>query len=184
MARKVYLFMMVSLDGYFEGVNHDLSWHNADEEFLAFSSEQLTDTGTILFGHRTYKMMSSFWPTPQGIAADPATAKFMDEIPKVVASSNDFKPDWKNTSVVSHNVIVEIQKLKQERGKDIALLGSNKLCVSLMEARLVDEFRIMVNPVALGRGSSLFTGLSKKANLQLIKARQFKSGNILNYYSL
>jgi dihydrofolate reductase len=74
--------------------------------------------------------------------------------------------------------------MKGVSGKDIAIFGSNELCVSLMEKDLVDEFRIMVNPIALGAGTPLFTGLSKKVRLKLEKIREFKSGNVLHYYLL
>jgi dihydrofolate reductase len=180
--RKIFLFMMVSVDGYFEGTNHDLSWHNVDVEFNAFANEQLEDSGELLFGRKTYELMASFWPTPRGIAADTLTAKFMNEMPKYVASHAPFKADWNSTTVLSGDVAGAVKKLKQGAGKDIAILGSNNLCVSLMEAGLVDEFRIMVNPVALGKGSSFFTGLSKIIKLRLMKTREFKSGNVLHYY--
>ncbi len=183
--RKIFLFMMVSVDGYFEGVGHDLSWHNVDAEFNAFAHGQqdgLVDT--ILFGHWTYDLMAGFWPTPQGTAADPETARFMNETPKIVASHEPFKPEWKGTTVVSNNVVGEIGKLKARPGKEIAIFGSNNLCVGLIEEGLIDEFRIMVNPVALGKGSSLFTGLSRRVGLKLFKTREFQSGNSLHYYSL
>lgn len=176
------LFMMVSVDGYFEGTNHDLSWHNVDAEFNEFAHEQLEEGAALFFGHRTYELMASVWPTPRGAAADALTAKFMNEAPKYVASHAPFKADWNHTTVISKDVIGEVKKLKEQAGGDIAILGSNNLCVSLMEAGLVDEFRIMVNPVALGSGNSLFTGLSKRVKLQLVKVREFKSGNLLHYY--
>jgi dihydrofolate reductase len=177
--------MMVSVDGYFEGPNHDLSWHNVDVEFNAFAHEQnIGPVGTLLFGHRTYDLMASVWPKPEGMAMDPETAKFMNETPKMVASHLPFTPEWENTTVLSEDVVGEIERMKGVSGKDIAIFGSNELCVSLMEKDLVDEFRIMVNPIALGAGTPLFTGLSKKVRLKLEKIREFKSGNVLHYYLL
>ncbi len=173
---------MVSLDGYFEGKDHDISWHNVDAEFHSFANEQLGEIDTLLFGRRTYDMMARWWPTPQGTAAEPTTAKLMNEMQKVVVSHESFPAEWNNTTVVSADVVSEIKELKNIPGKSIAIFGSNNLCVSLMEAGLVDEFRIMVNPVALGSGSSLFTGLSKKVKFTLANKREFKSGNVLHYY--
>jgi dihydrofolate reductase len=167
----------VTVDGYFEGIDHDISWHNVDAEFNTFANNQLEQSGTLLFGHKTYELMAGYWPTERD-----ATAKFMNEMPKYVASYKPFEVDWSGTTVLSGDVIGEIRKLKEEPGKDIALLGSNNLCVSLMEAGLVDEFRIMVKPVALGKGSSLFTGLSKTTKLKLLKTQSFESGNMLHYY--
>ena len=183
--RKIFLFMMVSVDGYFEGTNHDLSWHNVDAEFNAFAYKQLDNSvDTILFGRKTYELMESFWPKPEGMEVDPNTARFMNETQKIVASHEAFNSDWNNTTIIHENVIAEIEKMKSQPGKDIVILGSNNLCIGLMEKGLVDEFRIMVNPVAIGTGSSLFVGLTQRIKMKLIKTREFKSGNVLNYYSI
>jgi dihydrofolate reductase len=80
------------------------------------------------------------------------------------------------------DVPAEIRWLKQGPGKNIIMLGSNTLCVSLMQERLVDEFQIMVNPVAIGKGTSLFTGLAKQLSLKLADTRNFKSGAVLLTY--
>jgi len=181
--RKIFLFMMVSLDGYFEGPNHDLSWHNAkNEEFKRLEAEHKVESDAILLGHTTYDLMASFWPTPEALRSDPKTAKFMNETPKFVVSHKPFEPGWKNVSVIYGDVIGQIKALKEKSGKDIALFGSNMLCVSLMEAGLVDGFRIMVNPVAIGMGTPLFVGLKKHTNFKLDSVRKFKSGNVLLYY--
>ena len=181
--RKIFLFMMVSLDGYFEGEGHDLSWHNVDAEFVEFAHKQNNHLDTILFGRKTYDMMASYWTTAVGQQDDKVTADWMTKVRKVVVSSESFEPTWENTTVISKNIAKEIAKLKQEPGTDIAMLGSNMLCVSLMEAGLVDEFRLMFNPVAIGKGTPLFAGLSKRSKFKLIDSRVFKSGNVLNRYT-
>ena len=125
MARKLFLFVMVSVDGYFDGPNCDLSWHNVDPEFQAFSIEQLNQIDTILFGHKTFQMMASYWPTVEATTADPLTAKAMNEKAKVVASSTFFESSWSNSVVVlRENIGDEIQRLKSHDGKDIALFGA------------------------------------------------------------
>jgi dihydrofolate reductase len=172
--------MLVSVDGYFEGPDHDISWHNVDPEFVTFADEQVEeDVGMLLFGRRTYDLMASFWPT-----LDSTTARLMNAALKVVISDSPFEPEWENTTVVSENVAGAVRELKNQSGKDIAIFGSNMLCVSLMEEGLVDEFRIMVCPVALGKGTQLFAGLTKRVKLRLLKSRTFASGNMLQYYSL
>ena len=171
--------MLVSVDGYFEGPDHDISWHNVDKEFNEFANNQLEEIGILLFGRRTYDLMASFWPKSKS-----TTAGLMNALPKVVVSHSIFEPEWENTTVISTNVIDEIQKLKAQPGKDIAIFGSNMLCVSLMEAGLVDEFRIMTCPVALGKGTSLFAGLSKRVKFHLAKQHKFDSGNLLQYYTV
>ena len=180
--RKMFLFMMVSVDGYFEAPGHDISWHNADAEFSDFVHEQCALIGTIVMGHRTFELMESFWPSSQGQQEDPETARFMTETPKVVATYTPFTTKWGATTVISEDVAGEIGKLKAQEGKDIAIFGSNNLCVSLMDEGLVDEFRIMVNPIALGEGTALFKGISKSVILKRTTTREFKNGNILNTY--
>lgn len=180
--RKIFLFMMVTLDGYFEGENHDISWHNVDEEFEQFVHEQNNHLDTILFGRRTYDLFVNFWPTPEGARADKATSDWMNAAHKVVVSE-PFEPTWRNMTVVSANVNEEIAKLKREQGTDVVLLGSNMLCASLMQAGLVDQFNIMVNPVAIGKGTPLFAGIQRPIPMKLIDSRVFKNGNVLNRYS-
>ena len=181
--RKVYLFMMISLDGYFEGPNHDLSWHNTDEEFQEFALEQLNDTDTILFGRKTYEMMASFWPSEEAQKDDPVTAELMTSTPKVVFSKTLNDVSWSNTKLVKGDAALEIKDLKAQPGKDIAIFGSNNLSVSLAEQGLVDGFRIMVNPVAIGEGTALFKGIKQRLNLKLTDTREFKNGNILLSYT-
>jgi dihydrofolate reductase len=181
--RRIYLFMMVSLDGYFEGEGHDLSWHTVDDEFNKFVHEQLRDTGAILFGKRTYQMMAAFWPTPQGQAVDKETANAMNALPKYVASDEPFETKWNNTTVLSGDVAGKVSKLKSGSGKDVAILGSNMLCVSLMEKGLIDEFRVMVNPRAISKGTPLFAGLERPIRFKLLDSRIFKNGNVLNRYA-
>lgn len=186
---KIIFFMMVSLDGYFEGVNHDLSWHNVDEEFNNnHAIPMLENTSTLLFGRRTYELMHEYWPTENARNDDPNVANFMNTLPKIVFSKTLDKVDedkyWKNIKLMHEVNSDEIKKLKESSQKDIAILGSNSLCVSLMEKNLVDEFRIMVNPVAIGKGTPLFYGIKKKVKLKYIKSQEFKNGNVLLCYSI
>lgn len=183
----MFLFMMVSLDGFMEGEDHDLSWHNVDAEFNDFAIVQLKETDTILFGRRTYELMESFWPTQQGLEDDPAVAKLMNETPKVVISHSLEKvvetDIWKNVKLVKEHVAAEIARLKEQEGKDIAVLGSNNLCLTLLELGLLDELRIMVNPVVIGKGTPLFSGIKEKKKFNFVNSRTFKNGNILLTYN-
>ena len=175
--------MMVSLDGYIEGPNHDLSWHNVDSEFNAFAIDQLNQAGSLVFGRRTYELMASFWPSKAGQEGDPAVAKRMDSMPKVVVSDGLDKADWNNTRLISKNVAEELKKLKSESKEDLLVLGSNDLCVNLLEMELLDELRLMVNPVVLGAGTTLLDGLKKPLKLLLVKNQRFDSDNmLLTYY--
>lgn len=178
--RKIFLFTNVSLDGYFEAPEHDISWSTPD--FEAFSSDSGQEVDTYLFGHRTYDMIKDFWSTPQAREVQPEIAEALNENLKVVASHQPFEPGWKNVRVVSGDVVAAVRQLKEQPGKTIAMFGSNTLCVSLMPAGLIDEFQILVNPVALGEGTSLFKGLHQRTRLQLVESRRFKSGSVLLTY--
>jgi dihydrofolate reductase len=177
--RKIFLFMNVSLDGYVADTNHDISlFHN---DFEAFSSEESKEVDTLLFGHNTYEMMK-FWSTPQAEELQPEIARFMNEKSKVVASHKPFEPGWRNVTVISDDVVEAVKKLKEQSGKTIAIFGSNNLCVSLMQAGLIDEFQIVVNPMVFGDGVSLFEGLPEKANLTLKETLKLKSGAVILTY--
>jgi len=150
---------------------------------LTASQRPPLEGGNDADGDRTYELMKSWWPIQQAKQANPEVAKYMNETPKVVAAHEAFKPDWNNTIVVSGDVAGEVRKLKERSGKRIVILGSNTLCVSLMQHGLVDEFQIMMNPIALGNGTPLFKGLRQRAELRLSKTRDFKSGNVLLTYT-
>lgn len=180
--RKLFSFNMVTLDGFFEGPNHDINWHMVDDEFNQFAIEQTSTIGTILFGRATYELMISYWPTPAAQADDPEVAHLMNTLPKVVFSRTLSKAEWNNTRLITNNVAEEVLKLKQEAGNDLAVFGSANLLSSLMQLNLVDEHRVLVNPVLLGRGTPLFQNITHPVSLKLMKTRTFKSGNVLLYY--
>ena len=180
--RKVFLFMMVTLDGFFEGPDHEIDWHNVDEEFNEFAIDQLNEVDTLLFGRVTYEGMASYWPTQLAKEDDPVVADKMNTVPKLVFSKTLDKAEWNNSRLVKEHIAEEVSKLKQQQGRDLAIFGSSDLTASLLEMGLVDELRIMVNPVVLGKGKTLFKGIDEKVNLKLLKTKTFHSGNILLYY--
>jgi len=181
--KKVYLFMMVSLDGFFEGVDHDLSWHNVDAEFNKFAIKQLDETETLLFGRKTYEVMASFWPTPFAQKNDPEVATRMNSHKKIVFSRTLASADWVNTELHQANIPGVIAHLKNEATtKDIGVFGSSNLCRTLIQEHLLDELRIMVNPVVIGKGTTLFAGLQHELKLTLQGSQQFASGNTLITY--
>jgi dihydrofolate reductase len=180
--RKLFSFNMVTLDGYFEGPNHEIDWHNVDGEFNEFAIEQTGAVDTLLFGRVTYQLMASYWPTPDAIKNDPVVAGLMNRLPKIVFSRTLEKAEWNNTRLVKDQIAEEISKLKQQPGKDLALFGSANLMSTLMQLDLIDEHRIMVNPVLLGSGNPLFKGAKDRLNLKLIKTKVFGNGNVLLCY--
>jgi dihydrofolate reductase len=180
--RKILFFMLTSLDGYFEGPDHDINWHNVDAEFNEFAIEQLNSVDTLLFGRVTYEMMASFWPTPFAIETDPIVAGKMNSTPKIVFSKTLANAEWQNSRLVKTDFAGEISRLKQLPGKDLIIFGSSDLAVTFLQASLLDEIRVLVNPVVLGDGKSLFKGINDKLNLKLLKTRVFRNGNVLLYY--
>jgi len=181
---KLFSFNMVSLDGFFEGPQPwSIEWHNAgDEEFNDFAVDQLNSVGTLLFGRATYQGMASYWPSPAALQNDAVIAEAMNRIPKIVFSHTLNTADWNNSRLVRENIGEEIASLKNAPGKDLAIFGSANLMSSLMKLNLVDEHRVMVNPVLLGHGTPLFQGLDELVKLKLRNVRQFRSGNVLLTY--
>jgi len=180
---KLIVFNMVTVDGFFEGPNKEIDWHNVDAEFIEFAIEQLESAGALLFGRITYELMANFWPTKEAIKNDPIVADKMNTLPKFVFSKTLQKVDWNNARLIKINIPEEIAKLRQETEKDLLILGSGRLTVALTKLGLIDEYRLMVDPVILGKGKSLFEGLDKRINLALIKTKTYNSGNVLLCYS-
>jgi dihydrofolate reductase len=180
--RKIYIFDMITLDGFFEGPKREIDWHNVDKEFNEFAEHQLNETDIILFGRVTYELMARYWPTENAIKNDPIIANNMNAIPKIVFSKTLEKAEWNNTRLIKENIVDEISQLKHQPGKEIAIFGSSALAATLIQLELIDEYRIMINPVILGSGTSVFKGVSSRLDLKLIRTKLFHSGNILLYY--
>jgi dihydrofolate reductase len=180
--RKLIVFIMVTLDGFFEGPNQDISWHNVDQEFNEFAIEQLQTIGGILFGRVTYQGMASYWPTDAALSDDPVVAGQMNSLPKIVFSNTLDRADWNNTTLIKGDIAQEVAKLKQQPGKDLFIFGSGNLAANLTRLGLIDEYRLIINPVALGQGTPMFQGIAEKLQLKLLKTRVFDSGNVLLYY--
>lgn len=171
--------MMVTANGFFEGKDHDISWHNANNaEFQQFAVENLATTDTLVFGRTTYDLMASYWPTAQGADDDDETAAYMSKTRKVVFTHRPLNNAWQNVEV-SDDVVGKMTALKNEQGGDISVLGSSNLCVTLLREGLLDELRIMVNPLAIAAGTPLFDGIEKQYNFALTSTRTFASGNVL-----
>ncbi len=180
--RRVLFFMMISLDGYFEGEGRSIDWHNVDEEFNDFAIAQLEEVDTLLFGRVTYEMMASYWPTAQARENDPIVAGKMNGLQKLVFSHSLSDVKWENTRLVKGDLAAEMKQLKAQPGKDMIIFGSSDLAVTFIKQGLLDECRVMVNPVVLGGGKPLFAGIHDRLRLNLLRTRTFQSGNVLLCY--
>lgn len=181
--RKVIFQNMVTLDGYFEGPGRDITWHNVDDEFNDYAIHFLDTIDTLVFGRVTYQLMESYWPTQAALNDDPEVARRMNNLRKVVFSKTLRQVNWQNTSLANGDAAKELKKLKAPDGKNIAIFGSSNLSQTFLKDGLVDELRIIVNPVLIGSGSPLFQGIQDKHALKLTKTQAFKSGNVMLTYT-
>jgi dihydrofolate reductase len=183
--RRLVVFNQVTLDGYFTDPKGDMSWAHkdpGDSEWNAFVSGNAGGDGALLFGRVTYEMMAGFWPTPAAMEMMPAVAEGMNRMPKYVCSRTMKKASWKNTTLLKGELVGEVRKLKAEPGPGIAILGSGSIVAQLAQAGLIDEYRVVVNPLVLGDGRTLFEGATKRLPLRLTGSRVFGNGSVLLTY--
>jgi dihydrofolate reductase len=180
---KITVFNALTVDSFYEGLHHEIDWHQVDDEFNAFAINQIKEFDAILFGRKTYELMADYWPTEGATNDDPIVAKLMNTKPKYVFSNTLKSADWNNTILLSGSLMDSMQQMKANPGKKIIIFGSGMLTAGLTELGLVDEFRLMFMPVLLGQGHTLTATLSQRVNLELMQTRTFQNGNILLTYS-
>ena len=181
---KLISFTSISLDGYFTDPNGDMSWaHSRDPEWNAFVAGNASGNGRLVFGRVTYDMMVAFWPTPAATQTMPEVAAGMNSMPKIVFSKSLVKADWQNSQVLKGSPVDNMRALKRDPGPDMAILGSGSIVAQLAEAELIDEIQIVVVPLILGRGRSLFHGVARHLPLTLTSSRRFQNGNVFNCYA-
>jgi dihydrofolate reductase len=183
--RKLIVFNHVSLDGYFVDGSGAMSWAKAnhqDAEWDAFVSGNASGGGVLVFGRITYELMAGFWPTSFAVENMPVVAEGMNSLPKVVFSTTMDQASWNNTTLVKRDPAAEIRRMKQAPGEDIVILGSGSLVSQLAQDGLIDEYQIVVNPIVLGEGRTMFDGVKEKLRLKLTKTRAFGNGNVLLCY--
>ncbi len=182
--RKVVMFNRVSVDGFYAGADGNMDWFVTDHE-VDKAIHEMMQPDTILFGRVTYQLFESYWPK---VAVDPNAPKEaqilaneLNQMTKVVFSRTLKEVTWENSELIKSNVLDEVRKLKQGRGADIVIFGSGTIVQQLSDKGLVDEYLILVTPVILGSGKSLFKDVNKM-NLKLLQTRDFTSGNVLLHY--
>jgi dihydrofolate reductase len=181
---RLIVFNSVTLDGYFTDKNGDMSWAHKqnDPEWDEFVEGNAGGGGGLIFGRVTYEMMKSFWPTPAALQHFPVVAERMNNLPKVVFSRTLEQADWKNTKLVKGDLAAEIRKMKAGPGEDMAILGSGSIVSQLAQEGLIDEFQMVLNPIVLGEGRTMFAGVKEKLALKRTKTRTFGNGNVLLCY--
>jgi dihydrofolate reductase len=189
MMRKVIFMIHVSLDGLVAGPNDELDWISYDEELEAYAHSMHDMTDAVIWGRRTYEGMAGYWLTvpgnPDSTPAEREHVRWLDDATKIVVSRTLDRVDWgdaQNTVLIKDNLAEEINALKRQPGKDIWLLGSNKLAQSMMQLDLIDEYRINVNPTVLGQGKPLYENVTRQFSLKLLDAKTLKSGVVALRY--
>ncbi|MEU8675472.1 dihydrofolate reductase family protein [Streptomyces sp. NPDC048560] len=183
--RKIILAMSVSLDGYIEGPGRELDWHLVDEELHQHFNDELRTMSAFLDGRVSHELMAGYWPTAD---ADPAAeapvaefARIWREMPKIVYSRTLERAEW-NTTIKREVVPEEVRALKAQPGGDMAIGGPN-LAASFMRHDLIDEFRLYVHPILLGRGTPLFPQSETRTALTPAGSRTFGNGVVLLRYT-
>lgn len=183
--RKLVLFMHVSLDGFVGGPNGEMDWINVDEELFDYTGKLIDQADTALYGRVTYQMMENYWPTagekPDASKHDIQHSRWYKKVSKIVISKTMNSSNNANTQIIGNNIAEQIQKLKEQPGKNILILGSPSASHLLMRHNLIDEFWLFLNPILIGEGIPLFKN-NNKTNLKLVESNVFSSGVIgLNY---
>ena len=177
--RDVVLWMSMSLDGLVGSDREHPGVAVADPEVKQWKLERISKAGAHMMGRVTYQEMSSFWPQSQ----DPYAAP-MNDIPKVVFSRTlgDAEASWPVTRVARGELAAEIATIKAEPGPDVIVWGGGRLAGALAAADLIDEYRLLVQPLVLGRGQALFDQLPDSRHLELVEATPFPSGVVVQVY--
>ncbi len=176
--RKLVVTEYLTLDGVFEEPGK-WSFDYWGEEAMHYKRDELFSSDVQLLGRVTYDGFAQAWPTMQG------TGDFgerMNSMPKYVVSTTLTHADWQNSTIISENVVEEIQKLKEQQGQNILVAGSGQLVHTLLQHHLVDEFRCMLYPVVLGSGKRLFPEGSEMYKLKLLETKALKTGVVILHY--
>lgn len=184
--RSLVYFMHASLDGFVAGTKGEMNWITVDDEIFDFVSTMTDQADTALYGRVTYQMMEAYWPTagekPNASKHDKEHSIWYNHVTKVVLSTTMNENGLKNTKVIRDNLRENIDKLKQQPGKNILIFGSPGASHSLLKIGLIDEYWIFVNPIILGQGIPLFKDVTDVIKLKLLESKTFSSGVVALHY--
>jgi dihydrofolate reductase len=185
--------MSMSIDGFVAGPNGEKDWvfKTGDEQSKAWAVEQTWEAGLIIMGRKSFELMAPYWPTSTDAYAPP-----MNEIPKAVFTQKGFKgfdpgkepspaaASWANARVFDGDLTESIRELKAQEGKPILAIGGAGFMRNLIATGLVDEFRLVIHPVVLGAGESIFDGLATPFYLKLVDTKVFPKGTVVHTYGV
>jgi dihydrofolate reductase len=176
--RQVALQMGMSLDGYVASDRqHPGVSVPEDAELISWKTARLAKAGAHLMGRATYQEMAGYWPHSTA-----PYAALMNDIPKVVFSRTLSQASWPTTRIARGDLAAEIAALKAEPGPDVIVHGGASFAAALAAQGLIDEYCLVIQPVALGRGQALFAELPEVLRLELIEARGFECGVVVHVY--
>ncbi|HEX5652818.1 MAG TPA: dihydrofolate reductase family protein [Chitinophagaceae bacterium] len=178
--RKLIVSMMVSLDGYTEDSRKELGWHVWNNEMDDYMMEFFRHIDGIVLGRVSYELMADYWPGVQ--TENAGITHKMNSLPKYVFSHSLVKAEWNNTRLLGGPLEEEILKLKKDEGRDLVFFGGNTVLSALHRQGLIDEYRLIINPLVLGNGNPLFRDKNDKKKLELIYTKSFQCGNVLLCY--
>jgi len=185
---KLVLFMHTSLDGFVAGTQGEMNWIHVDEEIFDYAAARTNESDTALYGRVTYQMMQSYWPTaadkPGASKHDMEHSAWYNQVTKVVISRSMRGQNLPKTKIISDDIATEINELKRQTTKEILIFGSPGASHSLMQLDLIDEYWLFVNPILLGKGIPIFSGISDRKKLKLIMSHAFSSGIVCLHYEL
>ncbi len=167
---------MVSIDGYIEAKDPEYYWHNWDEEMAGYMMGFFQTVDTFIYGRRSYQDMIAYWPQ-----LDDEFAQVMNTTPKLVFSRTLGSVEW-NSRLLREEGVEEIKRLKNQNGKNMVLFAGASLAETFIKSDLIDEYRLIVNPVVLGGGKPLFQNLENHFHLKLKETISFRCGNALVIY--
>ena len=178
--------MHTTLDGFVAGPNGEMDWIKFDDTMFDFVGNFTNEADSALYGRVTYQMMDSYWPTagqqPNASKHDIEHSRWYNKVDKIVLSKTMHHNKKERTTFIGENISNEITTLKQQPGKNILIFGSPTAVHSLMKDSLIDEYWLFINPIILGKGISLFTGLKENISLKKMTVKEFSCGVVaLNY---
>jgi len=177
---EIIIWNLITLNGFYNGTEDwQIDWHNQvwGEELEQFSIQQFEEIDCLIFGRKTYEGMADYWQNAEGQVAD-----LMNAIPKMVFSKTLEKVTWNNTELIKEDVVTYINRMvnaKSDNTDKMFIFGSGELVSALHDARLIDEYRLCISPVILGKGKPMFKPSDNDMNLTLQKAKVLQSGGII-----
>jgi len=181
--KRIIVCNWISLDGFFSGPNDETDWFYWNDEVEDYQLHAQKRFDTMLFGRRTYDIMANYWPTPLSTNEHPAITRFMNNTKKIVFSKSLKQPAWNNCTLLPEINKKGIENIKEASIGDILILGSGSIASQLINLDMVDELRLFLNPVILGKGNPMFQHVHGRVSLRHEISKTFSNGLTLDIYT-